>query len=127
MDVRNETGLSLPFVVMHEGTGERPVSLTVSGVQEPDLIYPAILNSPEDQWSRTVNESGPFTLSGQGTENDTVYLHWIWRIFPQHLTVRQNDLLVQEPSSLTYRSLPKSADSIAHATTDLHHRSSRLG
>jgi len=74
MDVRNETGLSLPFVVIHEGTGERPVSLTVSGVQEPDLIYPAILNSPEDQWSRTVNESGPFTLSGQGTENDTVYL-----------------------------------------------------
>ena len=74
MDVRNETGLSLPFVVMHEGTGERPVSLTVSGVQEPDLIYPAILNSPEDQWSRTVNDSGPFTLSGQGTENDTVYL-----------------------------------------------------
>ncbi len=74
MDVRNETGLSLPFVVLHEGTGERPVSLTVSGVQEPDLIYPAILNSPEDQWSRTVNESGPFTLSGQGTENDTVYL-----------------------------------------------------
>ena len=65
MDVRNETGLSLPFVVMHEGTGERPVSLTVSGVQEPDLIYPAILNSPEDQWSRTVNESGPFTLSGK--------------------------------------------------------------
>ncbi len=74
MDVRNETGLSLPFVVVHEGTGERPVSLTVSGVQEPDLIYPAILNSPEDQWSRTVNDSGPFTLSGQGTENDTVYL-----------------------------------------------------
>ena len=30
MDVRNETGLSLPFVVVHEGTGERPVSLTVS-------------------------------------------------------------------------------------------------
>ncbi|MGA0380557.1 MAG: S8 family serine peptidase, partial [Candidatus Poseidoniaceae archaeon] len=74
MDVRNETGLSLPFVVVHEGTGERAVSLTVPGVQEPDLIYPAILNSPEDQWSRTVNGSGPFTLSGQGTENDTVYL-----------------------------------------------------
>ena len=74
MDVRNETGLSLPFVVVHEGTGERPVSLTVSGVQEPDLIYPAILNSPEDQWSRTVNDSGPFSLTGQGTENDTVYL-----------------------------------------------------
>lgn len=74
MDVRNETGLSLPFVVVHEGTGERPVSLTVSGVQEPDPIYPALLNSPEDQWSRTVNGSGPFTLSGQGTENDTVHL-----------------------------------------------------
>ncbi len=74
MDVRNETGLSLPFVVVHEGTGERPVSITVSGVQEPDSIYPSILNSPEDQWSRTVNGSGPFTLSGQGTENDTVYL-----------------------------------------------------
>ncbi|DAC48571.1 MAG TPA: hypothetical protein D7H87_07890, partial [Candidatus Poseidoniales archaeon] len=74
MDVRNETGLLLPFVVVHEGTGERPVSLTVSSVQEPDLIYPSILNSPEDQWSRTINASGPFTLSGQGTENDTVHL-----------------------------------------------------
>ena len=74
MDVRNETGLTLPFVVVHEGTGERPVSLTVSSVQEPDLIYPAILNSPEDQWSKSVNASGPFTLSGQGTENDTVHL-----------------------------------------------------
>ena len=74
MDVRNQTGLLLPFVVVHEGTGERPVSLTVSSVQEPDLIYPSILNSPEDQWSRTINASGPFTLSGQGTENDTVHL-----------------------------------------------------
>ena len=74
MDVRNDTGLSLPFVVVHEGTGERPVSLTVSSVQEPDLVYPSILNSPEDSWSRVINASGPFNLSGQGTENDTVHL-----------------------------------------------------
>ena len=74
MDVRNETGLTLPFVIVHEGTGDQSVSLTVSSVQEPDIIYPSILNSPEDQWSKSVNTSGPFTLSGQGTENDTVHV-----------------------------------------------------
>lgn len=74
MDVRNETGLSLPFVISHEGTGERPVSLTVSSVQQPDLIYPTLLLSPEDSWSKSVNQTGVFTISGQGQENDTIYL-----------------------------------------------------
>ncbi|MCH1442293.1 MAG: S8 family serine peptidase [Candidatus Poseidoniaceae archaeon] len=74
MDVRNETGLSLPFVIAHEGTGERPVSLTVSSVQEPDPIYPTLLLSPEDSWSKSVNQTGVFTISGQGDENDTIYL-----------------------------------------------------
>ena len=74
MDVRNETGLSLPFVIAHEGTGERPVSLTVSSVQEPDPIYPTLLLSPEDSWSKSVNQTGVFTISGQGEENDTIYL-----------------------------------------------------
>ena len=74
MDVRNETGFSLPFVIAHEGTGERPVSLTVSSVQEPDLTYPTLLLSPEDSWSKSVNQTGVFTVSGQGQENDTVYL-----------------------------------------------------
>ena len=74
MDVRNETGLTLPFVIAHEGTGERPVSLTVSSVQEPDPIYPTLLLSPEDSWSKSVNQTGVFTISGQGEENDTIYL-----------------------------------------------------
>ena len=74
MDVRNETGLSIPFVIAHEGTGERPVSLTVSSVQEPDPIYPTLLLSPEDSWSKSVNQTGVFTISGQGEENDTIYL-----------------------------------------------------
>jgi len=74
MDVRNETGLSLPFVIAHEGTGERPVSLTVSSVQEPDPTYPTLLLSPEDSWSKSVNQTGVFTVSGQGQENDTIYL-----------------------------------------------------
>jgi uncharacterized membrane protein len=74
MDVRNETGLSIPFVIAHEGTGERPVSLTVSSVQEPDPTYPTLLLSPEDSWSKSVNQTGVFTVSGQGQENDTIYL-----------------------------------------------------
>ena len=74
MDVRNETGLSLPFVIAHEGTGERPVSLTVSSVQEPDPTYPTLLLNPEDSWSKSVNQTGVFTVSGQGQENDTIYL-----------------------------------------------------
>ena len=127
MDVRNETGLSLPFVVMHEGTGERPVSLTVSGVQEPDLIYPAILNSPEDQWSRTVNESGPFATEWQGTENDTVYLLLDLEDLSAALDGRQTDCscgtFVVDVTA-RYQNQPYS---IAYATTDLHHRSSRLG
>ena len=74
MDVRNETGLSLPFVISHEGTGERPVSLTVSSVQQPDPTYPTLLLSPEDSWSKSVNQTGVFTIYGQGEENDTIYL-----------------------------------------------------
>ena len=74
MDVRNETGLALPFVISHEGTGERPVSLTVSSVQQPDPTYPTLLLSPEDSWSKSVNQTGVFTISGQGEENDTIYL-----------------------------------------------------
>ena len=74
MDVRNETGLSLPFVIAHEGTGERPVSLTVSSVQEPDPIYPTLLLSPEDSWSKSVNQTGVFTIAEQGQENDTIFL-----------------------------------------------------
>jgi uncharacterized membrane protein len=74
MDVRNETGLSLPFVIAHEGTGERPVSLTVSSVQQPDPTYPTLLLAPEDSWSKSVNQTGVFTISGQGEENDTIYL-----------------------------------------------------
>ena len=74
MDVRNETGLSLPFVIAHEGTGERPVSLTVSSVQEPDPVYPTLLLSPEDSWAKSVNQTGSFTISAQGQENDTIYL-----------------------------------------------------
>ena len=126
MDVRNETGLTLPFVIVHEGTGDQSVSLTVSSVQEPDIIYPSILNSPEDQWSKSVNTSGPFTLSGQGTENDTV--HVLLDLEDLSASMDGSTKQFAERYICRGRNSPLSVptDRFSYATTDIHHRASRF-
>ena len=68
LDVRNDSGIDVPISILHEGTGNQSVKLSVTTVQIPapgrdDFFLP----SP-DLWSRSFNETTTFLLNAQGTE-----------------------------------------------------------
>ena len=68
LDVRNDSGITIPISVLHEGTGERSVTLSSTTVQVPapgrdDFFLP----SP-DMWSRNFNETPTFLLAEQGED-----------------------------------------------------------
>ena len=69
-DVRNQTGIDIPIHILHEGTGEKNVTLSVTNVQVPQPGRPDFLLSPDDLWSKSVSELGPYTVQGQGEVGD---------------------------------------------------------
>lgn len=67
LDVRNDSGIDIPLSILHEGTGNQSVKLSVTTVQIPapgrdDFFLPSA-----DQWTRTFSESSTFMLTAQGT------------------------------------------------------------
>ncbi len=77
LDVRNDSGIHIPLSILHEGTGNQSVKLSVTTVQIPapgrdDFFLPS-----DDQWTRTFNESTTFMLTAQGTAaaNKSLTLH----------------------------------------------------
>jgi len=58
--------------LLNEGTSEITVELTTSAVQIIDDS--GIMNTPQDEWSRTLSESGPWVLSPFGDEGDRVVI-----------------------------------------------------
>lgn len=69
-DVRNQTGIDIPIHILHEGTGQKNVTLTVTNVQVPQPGRPDFLLSPDDVWTKSVSEDGPYTIQGQGEPGD---------------------------------------------------------
>ena len=69
-DVRNNTGIDIPIHILHEGTGEKNVTLSVTNVQVPQPGRPDFLLAPEDLWTKSVSELGPYTVQGQGETGD---------------------------------------------------------
>ena len=69
-DVLNETGIDIPIHILHEGTGQQAVTLSVTNVQMPQPGRPDFLLAPDDVWSKTVSEPGPYVVQGQGEEGD---------------------------------------------------------
>ena len=76
LDVRNDSGIDLPLVVLHEGTGNQSVLLSSTTVQIPapgrdDFFLPS-----DDLWSRNFDETPNFILTAQGTDdaNKTINL-----------------------------------------------------
>ncbi len=69
-DVLNETGIDIPIHILHEGTGQQSVTLSVTNVQMPQPGRPDFLLAPEDYWTKTVSEIGPYIVEGQGEEGD---------------------------------------------------------
>jgi len=58
--------------LLNEGTSEITVELSTSAVQVIDDT--GIMNSPQDEWSRSLSEDGPWVLSPFGDEGDRVVI-----------------------------------------------------
>ena len=68
LDVRNDSGITIPLSILHEGTGNQSVLVSATTVQIPapgreDFFLPS-----GDLWTRTFNETPNFILEAQGTE-----------------------------------------------------------
>ena len=68
LDVRNESGIDIPLSILHEGTGNQSVKLSVTTVQVPSPERSDFFLPSPDQWTRTFNETSTFILTAQGTE-----------------------------------------------------------
>lgn len=68
-------GYTWPVILKHEGTGQQEVKLHLSQVQSPNPIRDDMLLPTDDDWSRSSDLSGPFTLSAMGEGGDSIYLN----------------------------------------------------
>jgi len=69
-DVLNDTGIDIPIHVLHEGTGQQAVTLSVTNVQMPAPGRPNFLLPPEDTWTKNISDGGPYTLEAEGDAGD---------------------------------------------------------
>lgn len=92
-DVQNQTGIDIPIHILHEGTGEKNVTLSVTNVQVPQPGRPDFLLSPVDTWSKSVSQLGPYTVQGQGEAGD-------FQLLTIHL--EDEDANLDDPSSPRY-------------------------
>ena len=68
-------GYTWPVILKHEGTGQESVKLQISQVQTPNPLRTDLLLPTEDDWSRSSDFSGPFTLSPMDQAGDSIYLN----------------------------------------------------
>ena len=92
-DVLNDTGIDIPIHILHEGTGQQSVTLSVTNVQMPQPGRPDFLLAPEDYWTKSVSEIGPYVVQGQGESGD-------FKLLTVHLENEYADL--SDPSSPRY-------------------------
>ena len=67
LDVQNDSGIDIPLSILHEGTGNQSVKLSVTTVQIPapgrdDFFLPSA-----DIWTRSFSDASTFMLTAQGT------------------------------------------------------------
>tara|TARA_B100000676_G_scaffold295303_1_gene334348 strand:- start:195 stop:4955 length:4761 start_codon:yes stop_codon:yes gene_type:complete len=67
-----ESWVNFQLELLNEGTSETTVELSVSAVQE--ISDSGIMSSPKDEWSETLSDSGPWTLSPSGEFGDRVLI-----------------------------------------------------
>ena len=75
LDPSTAEGYTWPVILKHEGTDQQSVKLQISQVQSPSPIRDDVLLPTEDDWSRSSDLSGPFTLSAMGQGGDSIYLN----------------------------------------------------
>ena len=74
VDVTDGAVVTLPLVVLHEGTGNQSVDISASMVQMPNAERPDLLEPSIDAWQRTFSKGDNVLMSAQGTENDTYFV-----------------------------------------------------
>jgi hypothetical protein len=74
VDVTNGPLVSIPLIVLHEGTGNQSVDISTSMVQMPNAERPDLLDPSIDAWQRAFSGSDNVLMSAQGTENDTYFV-----------------------------------------------------
>lgn len=77
LDVANSSVLTVPLNLKHEGTGNQSIRLTSSPVQILHPTIPGLLLAPDDTWSVSFSQEGPYTLGEQGEGNDIIGLNLI--------------------------------------------------
>ena len=70
-DVRNSTDIDIPITIQNEGTGTEMVTLTYTNVQEQHPVFNYFI-APEDSWQKSVSQTGPYQLSPQGQQGDSI-------------------------------------------------------
>ncbi len=70
-DVRNSTDIDIPMTIQNEGTGTEMVTLTYTNVQEQHPVFNYFI-APEDSWQKSVSQTGPYQLSPQGQQGDSI-------------------------------------------------------
>ena len=77
LDVANSSTLTVPLHLKHEGTGNQSIKLTSSPVQVLHPTIPGLLLAPDDQWTVSFSQEGPYSLGEQGGGNDILGLSLI--------------------------------------------------
>lgn len=67
-----ESWANFQLELVNEGTSETTVELSISAVQE--IGESGIMSSPQDEWSETLSDSGPWVLSPSGESGDRVLI-----------------------------------------------------
>ena len=75
LDPSTSESYTWPVKLKHEGTEQQSVKLHLSQVQSPHPFRDDVLLPTEDDWSRSSDLSGPFTLSAMGQGGDSIYLN----------------------------------------------------
>ncbi len=68
LDPREDTSIDFKLQIINEGTSQITVDLSISPLQI--ISEQGILNQPQDEWWKILNESGPWILNPSGQEGD---------------------------------------------------------
>ena len=93
LDPRDAEGHTWAVLLKHEGTSEQSVKLTLSQVQSPHPQRDDLLLPTDDDWSKSSDIPGPFTLEPEGNSSANIYLN---------ITMNDDDADLSNPQSPRY-------------------------
>ncbi|HIF45565.1 MAG TPA: hypothetical protein EYQ73_02070 [Candidatus Poseidoniales archaeon] len=93
LDPSTAEGHTWPVLLKHEGTSEQSIKLTLSQIQSPHPQRQDMLLPTDDDWSKSSDIPGPFTLQPEGNDSANIYLN---------ITMNDDDADISNPLSPRY-------------------------